>query len=433
MPSTQESIRAALGADATLTAIVEDRIYPGQIPDEDDPTPWLFYAVLESIPSDELSGGDEVREQYEFHALADTYAEAKAIIDAVLGVLDTFSGGQITRAFWRGTSEETTEDGYHHVARFDVWGKSSVNLPAAGPNVSISQGPDSLTFSAGGHTLTLNSDGLELDGDQVPFDATALGLTAGRVVYYDGAALASALRVSYAASGTLVTVAAAANGDVPIRVEGNGTGGTHTGDLMQWRDKDGRTGKINNRGAVLAPNAPTTLDGGNIDIGSASGSYWGISTMRISGDDAADNHFYQTDSARNIGFAVKDVVGRRIVFKTTDRRISSFELATSTTPNQTFWGSSSTTSNREMGTAVGVWADNTDATRKARMVWSVYDTAAREYLRGEASGSAPMIGFLGAAAVARPTVTGSRGGNAALASALTALANLGLITDSSTA
>lgn len=43
------------------------------------------------------------------------------------------------------------------------------------------------------------------------------------------------------------------------------------------------------------------------------------------------------------------------------------------------------------------------------------------------------IGFLGATPVARPTVTGSRGGNAALASLLTALATLGLITDSSSA
>ena len=41
------------------------------------------------------------------------------------------------------------------------------------------------------------------------------------------------------------------------------------------------------------------------------------------------------------------------------------------------------------------------------------------------------IGFYGATPVTRPTVTGSRGGNAALASLLTQLANLGLITDSS--
>lgn len=43
------------------------------------------------------------------------------------------------------------------------------------------------------------------------------------------------------------------------------------------------------------------------------------------------------------------------------------------------------------------------------------------------------LGFFNATAVAKPTVTGSRGGNAALASFLTAMASLGLITDSTTA
>ncbi|WP_268983155.1 collagen-like protein [Streptomyces musisoli] len=43
------------------------------------------------------------------------------------------------------------------------------------------------------------------------------------------------------------------------------------------------------------------------------------------------------------------------------------------------------------------------------------------------------LGFYGAAAVAKPTVTGSRGGNAALGSLISALATLGLITDSTTA
>lgn len=42
------------------------------------------------------------------------------------------------------------------------------------------------------------------------------------------------------------------------------------------------------------------------------------------------------------------------------------------------------------------------------------------------------LGFNGTAPVAKPTVTGSKGGNAALASLLTALASMGLITDSST-
>jgi hypothetical protein len=41
------------------------------------------------------------------------------------------------------------------------------------------------------------------------------------------------------------------------------------------------------------------------------------------------------------------------------------------------------------------------------------------------------IGFFGASPVARPVIGGSRGGNSALASLLSALASLGLVTDSS--
>ncbi len=93
----------------------------------------------------------------------------------------------------------------------------------------------------------------------------------------------------------------------------------------------------------------------------------------------------------------------------------------------------SSTQEREMIRFTPVWATSTDASRKARGVFEVYDTAVREAFRIEASGSAAMIGFLGAAAIVRPAATGSRGGIAALASLLTALANLGLVTDSTSA
>lgn len=43
------------------------------------------------------------------------------------------------------------------------------------------------------------------------------------------------------------------------------------------------------------------------------------------------------------------------------------------------------------------------------------------------------VGFNGTSPITKPTVSGSRGGNAALASLLTALANYGLITDSTSA
>lgn len=49
------------------------------------------------------------------------------------------------------------------------------------------------------------------------------------------------------------------------------------------------------------------------------------------------------------------------------------------------------------------------------------------------NGAANTLGFYGAAAAAKQSVSGSRGGNAALASLLTALSTIGLITDGSSA
>lgn len=64
------------------------------------------------------------------------------------------------------------------------------------------------------------------------------------------------------------------------------------------------------------------------------------------------------------------------------------------------YGVSSTTT-REQVDIDTAWATSTDASRKARGVFRVWDTAVREGFRIEASGSAPMIGFLGASAVVR--------------------------------
>jgi hypothetical protein len=77
-----------------------------------------------------------------------------------------------------------------------------------------------------------------------------------------------------------------------------------------------------------------------------------------------------------------------------------------------------------------IWVDATHASRKARKQFFVFDTALREYLRGEANGSAPGIGFLGAAAVVRQTL-GAAATDAATTQTLannirTALINLGL-------
>lgn len=65
---------------------------------------------------------------------------------------------------------------------------------------------------------------------------------------------------------------------------------------------------------------------------------------------------------------------------------------------------SSTTADQNAARLTAEWVVATHASRTARATLNVYDTASREGLRVQASGSAAMIGFLGAAALVRQTV-----------------------------
>lgn len=112
---------------------------------------------------------------------------------------------------------------------------------------------------------------------------------------------------------------------------------------------------------------------------------------------------------------------------------------TSGTPGVGFGGQialqaqSTTTVGRSQAVLSGVWVSATDASRKARLTAYAYDAAAaREGWRIEATGTAAAIGFLGAAAIARQTLTGAKAGNVALANLITVLAAFGIIIDSTT-
>lgn len=139
-------------------------------------------------------------------------------------------------------------------------------------------------------------------------------------------------------------------------------------------------------------------------------------------------------------FTIQGAVTATISDSGTGNRVIPAILAhrTSGTPGAAFGvqlrlqGDSSTNTVRDIATLEAIWVTTTDASRKGRASLYAYDTAAREGVRVEASGSAPMVGFYGGGAVVKQTVSGSRGGNAALASLLTALASMNLITDNTT-
>jgi hypothetical protein len=99
-------------------------------------------------------------------------------------------------------------------------------------------------------------------------------------------------------------------------------------------------------------------------------------------------------------------------------------------------GEDSTTISVQMARLRSLWTTATHASYATRSVLSASDNAAeRDVIGWGANGSAAILGFydIAAAPIAKPTVTGSRGGNAALASLLTQGAALGLWTDSTSA
>jgi hypothetical protein len=69
----------------------------------------------------------------------------------------------------------------------------------------------------------------------------------------------------------------------------------------------------------------------------------------------------------------------------------------------------------------------------ARADIQIFNHSLTENLTLTSVGASPRMGVFGAAAVAKPVITGSRGGNAALASLLTQGATVGYWTDSTTA
>lgn len=77
-------------------------------------------------------------------------------------------------------------------------------------------------------------------------------------------------------------------------------------------------------------------------------------------------------------------------------------------PSLGAFGSTAQYTARRLWGVTGEWVDSTDAARKSRVILQVHDfnVTEREFMRGESSGTAPMIGFLGATAVIQQATTG---------------------------
>lgn len=127
------------------------------------------------------------------------------------------------------------------------------------------------------------------------------------------------------------------------------------------------------------------------------------STPLIYGDFAAG--FLQTNHKTTTTNAVKEGLRLQALVST-----ASTGSAAGFGIGQSFFAETATDATyQQQGLISTSWIDATNASRKAKMSLSAYDTAARLGLEIEASGTAPMLGFYGVAPVIRATNAGAAG------------------------
>jgi hypothetical protein len=329
-------------------------------------------------------------------------------------------------------------------------------------------------LAAGTSGFFLQSNGAGADPSWASVPAATPGGSSGQLQFNSASTFGGAAALTYATSGTHLTITAAADATIPLDCKAKSV--TQSGELQRWLKYDGTVlGSIQSDGAPHFPTPSNPTYGTRIGIGSDAGSgNWTVALGRqatITGardytcalgalTSVAGDRSLAVGSGASItadgGVAVGSsatagqnafALGRSctcshtgsvaIGFSVSSQRANEHRFSMGSTgygvlgTAMSLGGVTSTTADMDMFLAQASWATSTHASRKARVTFSAYDfNAARECIRIEASGSAPMVGFLGAAAVVQQTLAAAATDPATtqtLANSLrTALINLGL-------
>lgn len=240
-------------------------------------------------------------------------------------------------------------------------------------------GGSSVANAATGHQFYSAADNITTTGTQ-------------RAAIGDGMAIGDALAVSSTAQLLIK-----ANADARIGLAVRANSASQSSNLQAWQNSSGTAL------AFVTPGGGFVFNETAADV-----------DCRIEGDTDA-NLFYTDASADAIGIGTATPASKLHALlsdATTNAVGTVLTLGHNSTGTAAagFGGAllwtleSSTTNDQSAASWDALWATATHASRKARIVGNVYDTAVREWIRGEASGSAAMIGFLGAGAIIRQTV-----------------------------
>lgn len=140
-------------------------------------------------------------------------------------------------------------------------------------------------------------------------------------------------------------------------------------------------------GVVSSAPADYTINGTGASGANIAGGQLSIAAGRSTGNAGSGNISFRNSPAGSSGSSLNTLRTRWAILA--DGQLRGYQESSLQT--------------REVATIRPVFFVSNDATRQGDLVVEAWDTAAREVLRGRASGSEPMIGFLGATPQARST------------------------------
>jgi len=125
----EDALVALLGDSTTVSALVEDRIYPIEMP-PNTPMPTLVYQQISGPRVHSHSGFSSLAYPlFQISCWGDDYTEAKNLADAVMAALDgyvgTKAGVEIYALIVNGSRDmgEPEEDTYRVIVEVEAWHK----------------------------------------------------------------------------------------------------------------------------------------------------------------------------------------------------------------------------------------------------------------------------------------------------------------------
>jgi len=240
---------------------------------------------------------------------------------------------------------------------------------------------------------------------------TSAAIAANTFVWINSSSTVISLRYQNSSTDALVTWMenTSANRAWSFGVAGSANGRESSGSFYI---RDETAGVSAHDEFTIAPATGQVYMKGNVGIGQASPG----AKLSVSGGGAFGST-YSTTAVSDGNLIISGNVG--IGTTLADTTHTAYTKLTIRTGSLLFTGQSASAFERPLFSIAPSFVVNTDASRTTRATFNVADAAggtaaAREFMCGEASGSAPMISFLGAAAVARP---------AALTAALTVVSS----------